>query len=200
MGWIYWIDFFAYSYKALFMNEMKGLVFKCDQDSHIPIGPTYNNSLYRVCSLPGAEPGATEVRAEVYLKQTYDFDTDQLAISIIAILLFWILFTVVNAIAVEKLEWTHGGFMKRLYKRGKAPKQNDDATEMELAKKAELATQNMQPIELVCYLRSEFCTITHTAIRKQEFLCGMSCAILCQSKSNQMALLIVCCWIMLQVG
>lgn len=103
------------------MNEVKGLVFRCDQDSHIPIGPTYQDPAYRVCSLTGALPGLTEVSAEVYLKISNDFDTDDLAINIFAIFLFWILFTVVNAIAVETIEWTHGGFMRRLYKRGKAP-------------------------------------------------------------------------------
>lgn len=41
--------------------------------------------------------------------------------------------------------------MRRLYKRGKAPKQNDDDAEIELARKAALATDNMQPIELVCF-------------------------------------------------
>ena len=39
--------------------------------------------------------------------------------------------------------------MRRLYKRGKAPKQNDDAQEMEIARKAALATDNMQPIDMV---------------------------------------------------
>lgn len=124
-------------------------MFTCDSDSHIPMGATYNNSLYRVCSLPGALPGETFVRGEVYLKEVYDFDVDTLSIDIIAILLFWILFTVINAIAVEKLEWTHGGFMRKLYKRGKAPKPNDDEVQLELTRKAELATQNMQPMEMV---------------------------------------------------
>jgi hypothetical protein len=50
---------------------------------------------------------------------------------------------------VEVIEWTHGGFMRRLFKRGKAPKQNDDATEMEIARKAAEASDNMKPIELV---------------------------------------------------
>jgi hypothetical protein len=60
-----------------------------------------------------------------------------------------VLFTIVNAIAVENIEWTHGGFMRRLYKRGKAPKTNDDNYAAELSRRAEAATENMQPIELV---------------------------------------------------
>jgi ABC-type multidrug transport system ATPase subunit len=148
LGWIFWIDPFAYAYKALFSNEMKGLVFQCAADSHVPIGPNYTDPAYRVCNLPGARPGDTSVRAEVYLKEVYQFDVDQLPIDIIAVLLFWIFFTIINAIAVEKLEWTHGGFMRRLFKAGKAPKQNDDDAEMEVARKAAEATENMQPIEL----------------------------------------------------
>lgn len=164
LGWIFWIDPFAYAFKALFANEMRGLQFHCDSDGHIPAGPGYNSTLilltrnlvftfpadsdYRVCALPGAAPGATVVHGDIYLEQVYQFKVDELAIDIIAVMLFWILFTIVNAIAVEKIEWTHGGFMRRLFKRGKAPKQNDDAAEMEIARKAAEATENMQPIEL----------------------------------------------------
>jgi ATP-binding cassette subfamily G (WHITE) protein 2 (SNQ2) len=151
LGWIFWIDPFAYAFKALFSNEMRGLVFKCDSNSHIPFGPSYTDPAYRVCLLPGALPGQTEVAAEVYLKRVYDFDVNDMTIDIIAVMLFWILFTIVNAIAVEHIEWTHGGFMRRLYKRGKAPIQNDDAQELEMARKAALATDNMQPIELVSF-------------------------------------------------
>jgi ABC-type multidrug transport system ATPase subunit/ABC-type multidrug transport system permease subunit len=88
------------------------------------------------------------VDGSVYVKSVYDFNIDDLPIDIIAVLLFWIGFTIINALAVEKIEWTHGGFQRRLYKRGKAPKQNDDAEEMEIAKKAALASENMKPIEL----------------------------------------------------
>jgi ATP-binding cassette subfamily G (WHITE) protein 2 (SNQ2) len=149
LGWIFWIDPFAYAFKALYSNEMRGLVFKCDANSHIPMGANYSDPAFRVCNLPGALPGQTEVHAEVYLKRVYDFDVHDLPIDIIAVLLFWILFTIINAIAVEHIEWTHGGFMRRLYKRGKAPAQNDDAQEMEIARKAALATENMQQIDMV---------------------------------------------------
>ena len=47
--------------------------------------------------------------------------------------------------------------MRRLYKRGKAPKQNDDAADMELANKAALATDNMQPIDMVFSLSLFYC-------------------------------------------
>lgn len=177
---------------------MKGLVFKCDVDSHVPAGPTYLDPAFRVCSLPGAVPGQTEVPAEVYLKSVYDFDVDDLTLDIFVVLLFWLLFTVVNAIAVEKIEWTHGGFMRRLYKRGKAPKQNDDAVELEIARKAALATENMQPIELVYlfYLKHfiPFFVLT-IENRKQEFSCGMSFATLCQCKSKLMEAKKDNCWI-----
>jgi ATP-binding cassette subfamily G (WHITE) protein 2 (SNQ2) len=159
LGWIFYIDPFAYAFKALFANEMKGLVFNCDKDSHVPLGSDYTDPAYRVCSLPGALPGQTSVRAEVYLKEVYGFDVDDRASDIIVVLAFWIFFTLVNAIAVEKIEWTHGGFMRRLYKRGKAPKQNDDAAEQEIARKAALATENMQPIEMSAgmFLWDELC-------------------------------------------
>lgn len=162
LGWIFWINPFAYAFKALYSNEMKGLVFDCANSGYVPAGPPgtgYDDPLYRVCALTGATPGQTTVRGEDFLMAGYQFDTADLAIDVIAVLLFWIGFTIINALAVEKIEWTHGGFMRRLFKRGKAPKQNDDAADMEIARKAAVATENMQPIELKAgiFLWDELC-------------------------------------------
>lgn len=61
----------------------------------------------------------------------------------------WLFYIVVNALAVEKLQWLHGGFIKRVFKAGRAPVMNDDETEAENIRKAREASDNMQPMEMV---------------------------------------------------
>jgi hypothetical protein len=51
---------------------------------------------------------------------------------------------------MEKLQWLHGGFIQRIFKAGKAPKMNDDATEAESARKAAAASENMKAMDMVC--------------------------------------------------
>jgi hypothetical protein len=43
-SWIYWANPMAYAFKAVFSNEMKGLVFPCTGNGAIPFGPTYNDT------------------------------------------------------------------------------------------------------------------------------------------------------------
>jgi ATP-binding cassette subfamily G (WHITE) protein 2 (SNQ2) len=145
---------------------MKGLEFDCSTDGHIPYGPLYTGNLlvyvvpilvsyisldaaFKVCNLPGAQPGLTAVRGEDYLSAEFDFNSDHTAIDAIVVLALWLFYIIVNALAVEKLEWLHGGFIKRVFKRGRAPITNDDATEVENVRKAMEATSNMQPMEVV---------------------------------------------------
>lgn len=50
----------------------------------------------------------------------------------------------------QSLLLIQGGYLQKMYKKGKAPKQNDDATELENAKAVAEATANMKPFEIVC--------------------------------------------------
>jgi hypothetical protein len=40
----------AYAFKAIFSNEMRGLVFPCTGNGAIPFGPTYNDTSVRLFS------------------------------------------------------------------------------------------------------------------------------------------------------
>eukprot|EP00026_Physarum_polycephalum_P001183 Phypoly_transcript_01184.p1 GENE.Phypoly_transcript_01184~~Phypoly_transcript_01184.p1 ORF type:complete len:1199 (+),score=222.27 Phypoly_transcript_01184:155-3598(+) len=125
-SWIYWANPMAYAFKAIFSNEMKGLVFPCKGNGAIPFGPTYNDTSAKACLLAGHRPGTPlEVRGEDYLISYYDYDTSQMAIDIIAVFLFWLVYIGLNCGVMELYDLEGAGYTRQVYKRGKAPKQND---------------------------------------------------------------------------
>eukprot|EP01117_Protostelium_nocturnum_P006316 TRINITY_DN227_c0_g1_i1.p1 TRINITY_DN227_c0_g1~~TRINITY_DN227_c0_g1_i1.p1 ORF type:complete len:1474 (-),score=463.74 TRINITY_DN227_c0_g1_i1:47-4363(-) len=145
LGWIYWVNPFAYAFQALFANEMRNLTFQCTgPEGVIPYGPgIYDNPANQVCALPGSQPGSLVVAGSNYLKVAYEFDVDRQALYAIVVFLFWVLFTIMNMIAMEFLEFTNGGYAHKVYKRGKAPKKNTNEGEKEAQRKLQAATESM---------------------------------------------------------
>ncbi|PRP75001.1 hypothetical protein PROFUN_07394 [Planoprotostelium fungivorum] len=123
--WVHWINPLAYAFKGLYLNEMNGLTFDCSTSGYVPAGPEYLDPAYRVCGIAGSLPGQTTTTGEVYVRTAVDFNTDQMSINILAVFFLWILFVVVNCLALEYLQWTGGGFTKKVFKGGKAPKENE---------------------------------------------------------------------------
>lgn len=130
LKWIYWINPFAYGYKALFANEMKGLVFECGTKGSVPQGPGYNNTAFQTCILAGSIPGELSVRGEDYINAAYGIDSNDLAISAVATLLLFILFATINIIGNEFINHSKGGFIRKVYKGGNAPKTNTKEEEL----------------------------------------------------------------------
>ena len=76
--------------------------------------------------LAGHRDGAPlQVRGEDYLISYYDYDTSQMSLDIIVVLLFWLFYICLNCAAMELYDLEGGGYTRQVYKRGKAPKQND---------------------------------------------------------------------------
>ncbi|OZJ03620.1 hypothetical protein BZG36_03735 [Bifiguratus adelaidae] len=125
--WIYWIDPYAYAFKALFSNEMRGLTFPCEGPAGlVPYGPTYTSAANQACTIVGAKVGQLYVTGDEYLAAAYGYITSQMSVDVITVFLFWLLFIVLNMIAMEKITWVTGGFVKKIYKKGKAPKHTDE--------------------------------------------------------------------------
>ncbi|PRP72820.1 ABC transporter G family protein, partial [Planoprotostelium fungivorum] len=143
LSWFYWINPFAYAFKGLFSNEMRNLRFDCSGTGSIPAGPGYDDPAYQTCTLPGSTPGADYVVGRSYLQRAYDINVDDQAIDVIAVFLFWILFTVINMAAMEWLDFTGGGYTHKVYKRGKAPKENTNESEKEAQLLVQQATDSM---------------------------------------------------------
>ncbi|KNC96342.1 uncharacterized protein SPPG_08243 [Spizellomyces punctatus DAOM BR117] len=135
--WLYYINPLGYGFKALLLNEMKGLIFPCTGTEAVPFGPSYTNDLYRTCTLKGQSGNELFVRGEDYVRETFGYKESQMNISIIAIVLFWFLFILLNCIAMEYIDLIEGGYTRQVYKKGKAPKQNDTSE----LKVSEVATE-----------------------------------------------------------
>ncbi|KAK9762438.1 hypothetical protein K7432_011818, partial [Basidiobolus ranarum] len=140
--WIYWIDPYAYAFKALFTNEMRGLKFPCVGPGLAPSGPGYTDAAHQVCVLAGAKPGELFVTGDAYLESAYGYLTSQMSLDIIAVLLFWLFFVACNMLAMEKINWVTGGFVKKVYKAGKAPGHSDEE-ELQRVQEAQAAYDNM---------------------------------------------------------
>jgi len=125
LSWVYWINPLAYAFKALFTNEMRGLVFDC-RNSAIPFGPSYGPEYdnYRVCTIPGAAPNALFVTGDDFMRVGYGFLVSEMNIDIIAVFLFFIAFTIANSFTIEFMKYSSGGYTKKVFKKGKAPKNN----------------------------------------------------------------------------
>ncbi|ORX95994.1 ABC transporter G family protein [Basidiobolus meristosporus CBS 931.73] len=136
--WVYWINPMAYGYKALMGNEMRDQDFSCTGEEAIPYGPTYTQDNFKSCTFAGSKPGRLYIPGDDYLKASYNFTSGQMAVSIIAVLLFWVLFVACTALALEKIEFTRAGTTRSVYKKGMAPKKNDtEAEEKELKEQAD---------------------------------------------------------------
>ncbi|KAG0221971.1 hypothetical protein BGW42_007045, partial [Actinomortierella wolfii] len=117
--WIFWINPLAYAYKALISNEMEGNQFVCNPPYLIPNGPGYDNINYQVCTLPGSRPGSPYVSGPDYLYAAFRYRTSEKWINFVAVLLFWFLFAILTAVAMEVREFGKGGFSTNVYKRPK---------------------------------------------------------------------------------
>ncbi|KAK3823093.1 MAG: ABC-2 type transporter-domain-containing protein [Benniella sp.] len=115
--WIFWINPLAYAFKALMSNEMRGLRFSCDVPYLVPYGPGYGNLENQVCTLAGSKPGLDYVEGPDYLYGAFRYKASQMWIDIVAVALFWIFFSILTAIAMEKKEFGKGGFSTNVFKR-----------------------------------------------------------------------------------
>ncbi|KAI8908139.1 ABC transporter G family protein [Powellomyces hirtus] len=136
--WLFYINPLSYGFKALIINEMKGLNFPCEGTEAVPFGPSYTNELYRTCTSKGQVGTELIFDGPAYLQGTFGYETSEMGISIFAVFCLWILFILLNCIAMEKIDLVEGGYTRQVYLKGKAPKQNDITTDAPTANAAQL--------------------------------------------------------------
>ncbi|KAI8876069.1 hypothetical protein K501DRAFT_201265, partial [Backusella circina FSU 941] len=144
LSWIYWINPLAYGYKALISTELRGMHFSCEGRNSVPYGPSYTDQDYKSCILPGAQPGAPYVLGDDYLAAAYGYYTWQLWINFAAVVLFFIFFTIITALAMEYVDLQKEGSITKVYKKGKAPKVLSE--EKLLAQTATINDQDMEAV------------------------------------------------------
>ncbi|KAI8376507.1 ABC-2 type transporter-domain-containing protein [Radiomyces spectabilis] len=142
--WIYWINPLAYGYKALISNELTGMEFSCEGPNSVPFGPGYDDQQYKTCILPGGKPGDSYVLGDDYLRFAYGYETWQRWINFVAVILFFIFFTAITALGMEYVELQKEGSVTKVYKKGKAPKEESEE-EMMKAKVVE-ADEEMEAV------------------------------------------------------
>ncbi|KAN0032719.1 hypothetical protein ACTFIV_006639 [Dictyostelium citrinum] len=149
-GWFFWANPFTYAFKALMANEFMDLDFKCDGPGEaIPYGidPTTGvlfDPSVQVCASAGSRPNTLEIKGADYLYDALTFKSDDRTLNIFVTYLWWVLFIIINMLAVEYLEWTSGGFSTKTYKKGKAPKLNDAEEERKQNEIVAKATSEMK--------------------------------------------------------
>ncbi|KAI7904280.1 ABC-2 type transporter-domain-containing protein [Cokeromyces recurvatus] len=144
--WIYWINPLAYGYKALISDEMRGLKFSCAGIFSVPSGPAYVDvdQQYKSCLITGAKPGDSYVLGDDYLADAYGYYIWQRWINFVAVILFFVFFTVLTALAMEYIDLQKEGSITKVYKKGCAPKEESDEKLMQ-----QTATINDQDMEAV---------------------------------------------------
>ena len=142
--WVYWINPIAYSYKAMISSELRGAEFSCDGTNGIPYGAGYTDQAYRSCTLPGAVPGASFVLGDDYLVQQYEYYTWQIWINIVAVILFFLLFTVLTALSMEYIDLKQEGTITKVYKKGSAPQV--ESTENQLKQEKTRQEQELEAV------------------------------------------------------
>eukprot|EP01127_Copromyxa_protea_P013037 TRINITY_DN345_c0_g2_i1.p1 TRINITY_DN345_c0_g2~~TRINITY_DN345_c0_g2_i1.p1 ORF type:complete len:1435 (+),score=320.94 TRINITY_DN345_c0_g2_i1:614-4918(+) len=140
--WWHWVNPISYTQKALMINEIRDSVYSCE-DTAIPFGGNYTESDFRTCTINPAVPGQLYVDGNSYLNDYLNFATHHLPLDIFVIIFYWILWTVLNCLCVECLEFTGGGYTKKVYKAGKAPKSGSEEQEKAQALMVKEATQDM---------------------------------------------------------
>ncbi|GAA5811509.1 hypothetical protein MFLAVUS_004946 [Mucor flavus] len=119
--WIFWINPLAYSYNAIMSSEMAGLKFSCEGINGVPYGPSYTEQAYRSCILPGATPGDSYVLGDDYLSYYYNFHTSMRWINFLAVVLLFLLFTALTALAMEYVSLRKEGTITKVYEKGFSP-------------------------------------------------------------------------------
>ncbi|KAI8140090.1 ABC-2 type transporter-domain-containing protein [Fennellomyces sp. T-0311] len=145
--WIFWINPLAYIYKGLLSNEMSGQVYTCEgQGNSVPHGPGYDDWNYKVCTMPGGNPGENFVHGEGYLDTVLGYDTSQMWVpDFVAVVGFFVFFTVAS---VTLMEFTNasgdnaGSNATKRYLRGKAPKPRTEQEEDERRKRQQEITMD----------------------------------------------------------
>ncbi|KAI9499314.1 ABC-2 type transporter-domain-containing protein [Zychaea mexicana] len=144
--WIYWMNPLGYGYQALIKNEMMGQIYSCEGAGNaVPYGPGYDDWQYKVCTMKGGTPGQNYVLGDNYLMDTYMYKTSYLwAPDFVVVVAYFLLFTLMTALAMEFLHPGGTGSLTKLYLPGKAPKPRTNEEEEERLRRQEEVTNHMK--------------------------------------------------------
>jgi ABC-type multidrug transport system ATPase subunit/ABC-type multidrug transport system permease subunit len=127
---------------------MKGQTYTCEGAGNaIPSGPGYDDWNYRVCTMAGGRPGENFVLGDNYLQTKLQWDVKDLwAPDFVAVVGFFLLFTLLTALAMEFGSVSKVGSLTKLYIPGKAPKSRTTEEDAERRRKQANRVDTMEAI------------------------------------------------------
>jgi hypothetical protein len=126
-GWIYYINPVSYAFEAVLSNEFSDRTMLCSPMQTIPYGPSYTDSRYEGCAIPGTAPGNLQVAGSDYLGETFDYTRSHLWRNFGVLIAFTILYILVTAIAAETFDFTFAGGGVIEFKKSKKAKERIQA-------------------------------------------------------------------------
>ena len=145
---IHWIYPLAYAYKALLINEMHGQIYPCEgPGSTIPYGPGYDDWAHKICSMSGGKPGESFVLGDDYLRDFLGIEPNWLwSVNIVMLIVWFLFFTGINMLLIEKYKLGSGGSLTKLYLPGKAPKPRTAEEERLRLERQQQVTEKMDHV------------------------------------------------------
>lgn len=130
--WFWWISFLnplRYAFESLMANEFHHREMPCDL--LVPSGPGYENITLanQVCAFLGSIPGQSKVLGDRYIKGAFTYSWGHAWRNFGLVIVFWIGFTAIDALACEFLNPVSGGGDVLLFKRGHLPESLDSDDE-----------------------------------------------------------------------
>ncbi|OBT65918.1 hypothetical protein VE03_05485 [Pseudogymnoascus sp. 23342-1-I1] len=121
-GWIYYVNPISYAYEAVITNEFAGRDMVCSDSMLVPQGPGVSRE-FQGCTLPGSEIGSTTVSGSSYLTASFGYSREHLWRNFGVVIAFTVLYTLITAVAAEKISFAGGGGGALSFKKTRKAKQ-----------------------------------------------------------------------------
>jgi ABC-type multidrug transport system ATPase subunit/ABC-type multidrug transport system permease subunit len=103
-------------------NEFGGLVLPCVGTDLVPYGPSYTSAAHRACTVKGASADGTYILGGDYTEAAYSYSPSHVWRNFGICCAWWVLFTFLMALAMERAGAVSSGKSSLVYKRGKKTK------------------------------------------------------------------------------
>ncbi|CAD6443675.1 339b4420-3913-482d-a280-59f71fd02a79 [Sclerotinia trifoliorum] len=120
--WLSWINPLAYTFEALFVNELHGTLFDCS--ALVPTGPGYVHSANNfVCAVAGAVVGSTTVSGDDYLEANFKYSYSHIWRNLGFMFAFMLFFLACYLCATEFNSSTDSKAEVLVFRRGHVPEE-----------------------------------------------------------------------------
>ncbi|KAJ5104977.1 hypothetical protein NUU61_002324 [Penicillium alfredii] len=116
LGWLRYLNPLHYAFESAMVNEFAGLTYECSPSDLVPSGPGYNDIAHQVCAVVGSQPGQKFVSGVEYIKAQYGFSHSNLWRNLGINIAFFLAFTLIAAIGLERLKQPAGRLATVFYR------------------------------------------------------------------------------------